>query len=55
MSDIGIEGFPKEDKSCDAAETFKKALKGKTIPENEFRNFLFESMCIWRTNTRRIM
>lgn len=42
MSDIGIEGFPKEDKSCDAAETFKKALKGKTIPENEFRNFLFE-------------
>ena len=42
VSDIGIEGFPKEDKSCDAAETFKKALKGKTIPENEFRNFLFE-------------
>ena len=42
VSDIGIEGFPKENKSCDAAETFKKALKGKTIPENEFRNFLFE-------------
>lgn len=42
VSDIGIEGFPKEDKSCDAAETFKKALKGKIIPENEFRNFLFE-------------
>ena len=26
VSDIGIEGFPKEDKSCDAAETYKKAL-----------------------------
>lgn len=42
VSDVGIEGFPKKDDACSAAETFKKALAGETVSDAEYRDFLFE-------------
>lgn len=42
LSDVGIEAFPKKAAGCSADETFKKALRGETVTEEEYRNFLFE-------------
>lgn len=42
VSDVGIEGFPKKDDVCSAAETFKKALAGEAVSDAEYCDFLFE-------------
>lgn len=42
MSDIGIEAFPRQDKTVEAGEVYQRALRGQSVTFEEYQAFLFE-------------